>query len=253
MKMSRKASQQPAMRRSKVRPAHWCSLFAASLLLLFAGSAQARQTAPLQNLTAVKASISEFLHQQSLPITGKVDIKVGHIDQHLRLQQCSALQPFLPAGNRAWGRTTVGVKCSAPSSWTIYVQATVSVSGAYLAAAHPLSQGQIITEQDLMLLTGDLTTLPAGILTEKTAAIGQTVASAMPAGSPLRQDRLRQVAAVKQGQAVRIISAGNGFSVSVKGQALNNAGAGQTVRAKTGNGTVVSGIARQSGEILVSF
>ncbi|MDP2247771.1 MAG: flagellar basal body P-ring formation chaperone FlgA, partial [Nitrosomonadales bacterium] len=123
----------------------------------------------------------------------------------------------------------------------------------YLAAAAPLRQGHIVSEQDLMFITGDLTTLPPSILTEKNIAIGQTLASSITSGTVLRQDMLRKPAAVKQGQTVRIVTSGRGFSVSAEGKALTNASEGQVVSAKTNNGSVISGIARNSGEVIVSF
>lgn len=77
--------------------------------------------------------------------------------------------------------------------------------------------------------------------------------SSITAGSLIRQDMLRKPMAIRQGQTVRIVSSGKGFSVSAEGQALANASEGQIVRAKTVSGTVVSGIARSGGEIVVSF
>ena len=207
----------------------------------------------LQDTAEIRSRVNEFLQIQTRGLPGKVAISIGHIDQHIRLQPCAALQTFLPTGSRAWGRTTVGVRCTMPGSWTIYVQARVTVSGEYLAAASPLRQGHVLGEQDLMFLTGDLTTLPPNILTDKTFAIGQTLSSSISAGTVLRQDILRKPLAVKQGQAVRIVSTGKGFTVSAEGQALASANEGQMVRAKTGNGSVVSGIARDNGEIVVSF
>lgn len=225
----------------------------AACLMLCCGALQAAPAAARQDGAAIRTSVHDFLLQQSAGIPGKVTVQVGHLDPHLKLPQCAALQNFLPTGSRAWGKTTVGVKCAAPSSWTIYVQARVNVTGSYLAAAVPLRQGQVIDEQDIMVMDGDLTALPSGILTEKSVAIGQTVTSSMAAGGALRQDMLRPPAAVRQGQNVRLISHGHGFSVSSKGQALTSAGDGQLVKAKTASGTVVSGIARSSGEVIVSF
>lgn len=239
----------------KLDQALWLGLLA-SALLVSASIANANQVGVkpvLQDTDAIKLKVQDFLQVQTLGAPGKVAIRVGQIDPHLRLQPCAAMETFLPNGSRAWGRTTVGVKCTAPSAWTIYVQARVSVTGEYLAAASPLRQGHIVAEHDLMFLTGDLTTLPPSILTEKTIAIGQTLASSITSGTVLRQDMLRKPAAVKQGQTVRIVTTGKGFSVSAEGKALTNASEGQVVSAKTSNGSVISGIARNSGEVIVSF
>ncbi|CAG0988591.1 Flagella basal body P-ring formation protein FlgA [Methylophilaceae bacterium] len=232
----------------------WISI-AAAYFLLFASYEPlnaAEQDTKHQDIATIKARVGEFLETQTMGVPGRVAITVGQIDRHIRLQQCPALETFLPTGSRAWGKTTVGVRCASPS-WTIYVQARVSVTGEYLAAAVPLKQGHLVSEQDIMFLSGDLTTLPPSIITEKGIAIGQTVASSITSGTVLRQDMLRKPAAVKQGQTVRIISTGKGFSVSAEGMALTNASEGQVVKAKTGSGMVISGIARSSGEVIVTF
>jgi flagella basal body P-ring formation protein FlgA len=253
--MNKQATNQSRNYSLKLYQAIWLGIFTC-FLMLFASVVSANQvnTKPvLQDTAAIKSKINEFLQIQTIGAPGKVSISVGQIDQHIRLQPCAAMETFLPAGSRAWGRTTVGVKCTMPSPWTIYVQARVSVTGEYLAAASPLRQGHVVSEQDLMFLTGDLTTLPPSIFTEKNIAIGQTLSSSITAGTVLRQDMLRKPAAVKQGQTVRIVTTGRGFSVSAEGKALTNASEGQVVSAKTNNGSVISGIARNSGEVIVSF
>ena len=79
----------------------------------------------------------------------------------------------------------------APSPWTIYIPAMVQVQGEYLAAAVPLAQGQPIGPNDIARVSGDLTALPPGIVTEQAQAVGHTVARSVAVGAPLRQDALR--------------------------------------------------------------
>lgn len=253
--MKKRATSQPGTKSLKPYQALWQGMLATLLLasMSVANANQAGTKPVLQDIPAIKSKVQEFLQVQTLGAPGKVAIRVGQIDPHIRLQPCASIETFLPTGSRAWGRTTVGVKCTMPSPWTIYVQAHVSITGEYLAAAAPLKQGHIVSEHDLMFMTGDLTTLPPSILTEKNIAIGQTLASSITSGTVLRQDMLRKPAAVKQGQTVRIVSNGKGFSVSAEGKALTNASEGQVVNAKTNNGSVISGIARNGGEVIVSF
>ena len=206
-----------------------------------------------QDLTVIKRKVEEFLLMQSLGSPGKVIVTAGNIDTHVKLADCAAIETFLPAGSRAWGKTTVGVRCSSPSNWTIYVQAKVSVMSEYLVAAGPLAQGQMLNNQDMLFLKGDLATLPPGIFTDKSQVIGHTVSTSLPAGSVLRQEMLRSPMAVKQGQTVRLVSSGKGFIISADGTALTNASDGQVAQVKTVNGPVISGIARSGGQIEVNF
>jgi flagella basal body P-ring formation protein FlgA len=84
-------------------------------------------------------------------------------------------------------------------------------------------------------------------------AIGRTPTVSLAAGTPLRLDTLRSKPVVQQGQAVRLVSGGNGFSVSAEGKAITNANDGQIVQVRTPSGTVISGTARTGGMVEVAF
>lgn len=230
--------------------------FFASLMLsaiCFAEPVVPPASAPKQNLSEIKLKITEFLETQTIGYPGKVSVRAGAIDQNLKLTQCPDLQVFMPTGSRAWGKTSVGVRCNAPSVWTIYVQATVNVMAQYLVAAAPLAQGQTVTDQDVMYEKGDLTQLPAGVFTDQAQAIGRTVNISMNAGTVLRQEILKAALAIQQGQTVMVTSKGNGFSVSAEGQAMAKANEGQVVQVKVASGQVVTGIARNGGQVEVGF
>ena len=216
-------------------------------------SAIAANQSVKQNLPAVRAKITEFLETQTIGYPGKVRVQAGAIDPNMKLAQCPDMQVFLPTGSRAWGKTSVGVRCSAPNVWTIYVQATVNVNAQYLVAAAPLAQGQVVTSQDLLFESGDLTQLPAGVFTDQAQAIGRIVNISMNAGTVLRQEMLKISPVVQQGQTVMVTSIGNGFSVSAEGQAMTKANEGQVVQVRVASGQVVTGIARNGGQIEVGF
>lgn len=206
-----------------------------------------------QDMALLKAKVRDFLQIQTAGYPGEVKISVGAIDPNLRLSSCADIQVFLPAGSRAWGKTSVGLRCTVPSAWTIYVQSTVSVMAQYLVAAVPLAQGHAVTRQDLIFETGDLTQLPAGIFTNIDQAIGRIVNISMLAGTILRQEMVKIPPIVQQGQTVVISSAGKGFRVTAEGKALAKANEGQLVQVKVASGQVVTGIVRQGGQIEVGF
>lgn len=206
-----------------------------------------------QNLASIKTKITEFLETQTIGYPGKVSVRAGAIDPNLKLAQCPDMQVFMPTGSRAWGKTSVGVRCNAPNVWTIYVQATVNVMAQYLVAASPLAQGQTVTEQDMLFENGDLTQLPAGVFTEQSQAIGRTVNISMTAGTVLRQELLKISPVVQQGQTVMVTSKGKGFSVSSEGLSMGKANEGQVVQVKVASGQIVTGIARNGGQVEVGF
>jgi len=232
-------------------------LKSALLLAALAATAQAaagnNEPAQKQDLAAVRQKVEEFLAQQAVGYPGQVSVSAGAIDRNLRLAACPAMEVFLPPGSRAWGKTSVGVRCVSSAAWTIYIQATVSVMTNYLVAGAPLAQGRIVSSQDLVFEKGDLTKLPPGIFTDPEQAIGRTVGISLTAGTVLRQEMLKQPPAVQQGQKVLVSSSGKGFRVSAEGQALASASEGQVVQVKVASGEVISGIARAGGQIEVSF
>jgi len=225
------------------------TLFTALLLAAPLALAQGARHDP----AALRNTVEQFLHTETGGLPGQVTVKVGPIDPRMSLAACPAPQAFLPPGARAWGKTTVGVRCTAPSAWTVYIQAQVSVLADYVAAAVPLAQGQAIDQGQLALMKGDLAAMPNGIVTDMAQAIGRSPTVSLAAGTPLRLDNLRSKPVVQQGQAVRLVSSGAGFSVSSEGRAIGSAGEGQVVQVRTPAGAIISGTARAGGLVEVAF
>lgn len=240
-----------------LHPAPIMNFYAKTIALLFAltlaQSTLAQEKIVRQETAALRQTVEQFLKVQSAGLPGTVSITVGAVDPRLNLAACPAPEAFLPANARVWGKTTVGVRCSAPATWTVYIPATVRVQGDYIAAAAPLVQGQSITATNITRQKGDLTTLPAGVITDESQAVGRTLTISLTAGTPLRQDTLRNQQAVQQGQVIRLITNGPGFKVSTEGRALNNAYEGQVTQARAANGQIVSGVAKMGGIVEVTY
>lgn len=226
-----------------------CLLFG----LICAPFSFAAATGARQDDAALRQAVEQFLIEQSKGLPGEVSVAVGPIDPRLYLAACPGFETFLPPGNKAWGKTAVGVRCNGPAHWSVYVSAVVHVNGDYVAAVTPLAQGQQVAASDVAIVHGDLTVLPPSVVTNLGQAVGMTVARSVPAGMPVRQDALKSHPAVASGQVVRLVSSGDGFSVSAEGRALSNASEGQVVQARAANGQVVSGIARLGGTVEVNY
>ena len=227
-----------------LRLPHFCLL--ALLVTLALPSAANQDPAPVRQI------VEDFLRIQTKGLPGRVAIEVGEIDSQNNLVSCPVLEPSLASGSRAWGKTTVAVRCRAEGGWSLYVSAKVSVVGDYLVTAKALVPGQTMTVNDFVRQSGDLADLPPGTVTDPAQALGKTLTMGIAAGRPLCSDMLRQPYAVQQGQSVRVISSGSGFRASTEGRALNNATAGQIAQVRTGSGQTLSGIARIGGIIDMS-
>ncbi len=210
----------------------------------------------------LKSVLDDYLQTQTQGLPGKVRYSIGALDPRVQLAPCSAFEPFLPHGTRLWGQSTVGVRCLAPASWTVYVPVQVSISGKYLLAAKALGAGKLINADDFVVRNGDLNTLPTSVITEPAQALGKTMKHSLAAGQPLRAEQLIEPWAVQQGQRVKLVSKNSAansanpsssFSVSSEGSALNNAVNGQLVQVRVQSGQAISGTARTGGIVEVSY
>lgn len=193
-----------------------------------------------------------YVRQETLGLPGKVTITMGRIDTS-RLPPCTAHEAFSPSGARLSGKTNIGVRCLGPAIWSVLVPVQIAVTGNYVVTARPLAAGQIVQTGDLATMTGDLSTLPTGILNDQSSAIGKTMRNSLGSGQPLRSDQLLAQLVIRQGQSVRVISKGAGFAVSAEGKAINNAAEGQVAQVRMSTGQTVSGIAKADSSVEIAF
>jgi flagella basal body P-ring formation protein FlgA len=223
----------------------------ATLLLSFASLAQAQ--ADRQDPAVLKGLVEQFLQQQTAGLPGKATVTVGNIDPRMSLAACAAPEAFQMPGSKPWGKVSVGVRCALPTPWTVYIQANISVIANYVVTAAPLAQGQAIEAGQLAVVQGDLAALPNGVITDTAMALGRMPTVSLPAGMPLRADNLKSKPVVQQGQQVRLVTYGKGFSISADGKAIANATDGQVVQVRTPNGSIVAGVARSGGLVEISI
>ncbi|MFZ2386598.1 MAG: flagellar basal body P-ring formation chaperone FlgA [Polaromonas sp.] len=210
----------------------------------FAPAARSATPAPLSG--SARPVIEQFLLAQTAGLPGKVRITIDTPPSGT-LPPCDALEAFLPSGARLWGRVSVGVRCAANQPWTRYVQAYVAVVGRYYVAAREIGAGQALTSADAATHEGDLTTLPASIVVDSTQLNGVIALNRIASGAPIRQEFLRAVSVVQQGQNIKLVTQGPGFVVSTEGKAMSNAAIGALVQVKTPNGQLISGVVRADG------
>lgn len=225
-----------------------------AIFALLAQSAWAQNpVTAYQDPEILRQTTEQFLRTQAAGLSGQVHIHVGAIDPRNRLPACVSPVASFSGVSRAWGKTTVAVACQAPSQWKIYIPAVVQVIGKYAVTAMPLASGHVLETNDLTQVSGDIASLPAGVVVDPAQALGRTLTISLKAGSPLRQENLRNQQAMQQGQTVRIVSNGPGFQVTAEARALNNAFEGQIAQARTAGGQVVSGVAKPGGVLEVDF
>ena len=203
-----------------------------------------------QNEAALEVAES-FLRAQTQGLPSKASITMGQVNIS-RLAPCTTYEAFFPPGTRVAKRTYVGVRCLSPNTWNILIPAQIAVTGNYVATARALSVGQLIQPADLTTQSGDIFSLPTGTVTNINDAIGKVLKNSIGAGQALRENQIQAAFSIKQGQTVKVISKGPGFSVSAEGKAINNASPGQVVQVRMESGQVISATAKADGTIEIS-
>jgi flagellar basal body P-ring formation protein FlgA len=210
-----------------------------SLLFLFIPLAFAVNQ---QSHAEIRDTVLAFVRAQTQGLPGKVSIQVENIDKRIVLPACPALEAFLPQGAQLNGNSSVGVRCNNNRGWSVFVPVTVRVSVGLLTTNKTLLQGQVVHAEDLSSLSSE--TLQPDTLTDPAQAIGKIMKFGVGKGQLLRQNMLRDPYTVIQGQAVQLLTGGQGFQIRSEGLALNNAAEGQPASARTSSGQKVSGVVK---------
>lgn len=205
----------------------------------------------LQSISEIKSVVKDYIHQNTSDLSGEVSIKIEDIDRRITLPECEQLESFLPTGSRLWAITSIGVRCTEPTSWTIYVKANIQVLDNVVHIARPLNQNQPLTMDDLLLKKVDLTQVQKGVFTDPEQVVGKISKTNISAGQPILNHMLRDPYVILRGQKVTLQVKGRGFSVNSDGQALADAAEGQVVQVRNHAKRIISGIARHNAIVEV--
>ena len=198
-------------------------------------------------LAAAAADPSEqvrLLVEREAGFPGRVEVTVGQPSSRLHLAPCARVEPFIPAGARLWGRTTLGLRCVEGATWQTFVPVQVTIWAMAPVAARALAAGQPVGADDLQMEEVEVTRYPAGSLADPAQLADKLLTRALPAGRPLLRSDLRARPVLAQGDSVKLLFRGRNFTVSTQGRALAYALDGQNVTVATDSGRNVTGIAR---------
>lgn len=228
----------------------FCLLLCASAL-----APLSQATAPAQAPSTPADAIRRFVENELVRAEPKLraEISVGEIDPNLRLAPCERTEAFLRAGTRLWGRSFVGYRCLQHPGWTISVPVTVRLYGPALVAAQSLPALQPISADAVRLQEVEVTREPSGVAVAVQQLEDRFCTRPLQIGQPIPLNCLRTVPAIAQGDPVKLVGVGNGFTISTDATALSTAAAGETVRVRTDSGRTISGVARKGRVVEVSF
>lgn len=173
----------------------------------------------------------------------RVQIEVGTLDPRLTLAPCGRIEPYLPAGARAWGRTRVGLRCMQGANWNVTMPVTVRVFAPAQVAALPLRAGTVLEAGHLRTAEVDLAAADSPVVVDPARALGRTLARPLAPGQALADSDLKKRLVFAVGDPVRVVAVGPGFAVRSEAVALTPGFEGQPARLRSDSGRTIHGVA----------
>ncbi len=212
-----------------------------------AAAGEADQAQPLgyaMPAAANVAAIREFIDTKLDLKDARVEVEVGRLDPRLRLKPCDRVEPFVPTGARLYGRSHVGLRCNAPSGWTVYLPVNVRVYARVPIAARLLASGETLRPADVIFEEREISSPGAGPFPSAAELDGRVLARGFIAGQAITATSFRPNPVVANGDPVKVVVVGDGFAITTSGVALSQAEEGQPLRVKLESGKTVQGVAR---------
>ncbi|MFG6459177.1 flagellar basal body P-ring formation chaperone FlgA [Roseateles sp. BYS96W] len=186
--------------------------------------------------------LAEAAARATAPPGTRVAVEIGQLDSRLRLAPCAQIQPYLPPGVAVWGRSRIGLRCTAGTArWNVTLPVRVAVFGRVVVASGPLPAGVNLTQEQLAMADIDIAAEPGAVFTDAGQLIGRTLARPVGAAEALRAPALKSRQWFAAGETVQVSAVGDGFAVSSEAQAMGAGIEGQDVRVRFESGRVVSG------------
>ncbi|MDP1900679.1 MAG: flagellar basal body P-ring formation chaperone FlgA [Rubrivivax sp.] len=167
------------------------------------------------------------------PREARVEVEPGRLDARLTLAPCARIEPYLPSGVPAWGRTRVGLRCTEGAKrWNVFLPVAVQVWAPARVTAAALPAGARLSESQLSLAVVDWAAASTPPVGPNEDLAGRTLARAVASGQPLRAADVQPRQWFALGDHVRIQASGSGFSIVAEGRALATGVEGQAVRVR---------------------
>ena len=136
------------------------------------------------------------------------------------------------------GWLALSLKCER-NRWTRAIDLRVLVLQRHLVTVQNLMTGHVLTERDLSWAETDGALLGHGFVIDMSQVIGRELRRPLTAASPLRLNNLQEATVITKGSIVTVIMRGSGFELETRGQAMENAPLGGTLRINIKQGTVL--------------
>ncbi len=178
----------------------------------------------------ILAAAKQHLMDEANHNTGSVKIEVNPLDHRIKLTRCELpVETFSPSHPGSKSKSTVGVKCSSPKPWTLYVTAKLILEGPVVIAKRDLSRGTAISANDVQLVTQDTNRLLRGYFDTLPQVVGMTLKRNLRRNQVVTPSLLVVQKTIRRGQMVTILAGHSSIQVRMKGKAMRNGNPGELI------------------------
>ncbi|MDI4633757.1 flagellar basal body P-ring formation protein FlgA [Pelomonas sp. V22] len=213
---------------------------ACALLLIAAAPAMAEPGLDAALLKRLQ-QLAETAARAAAPPQARVEVQLGQLNPSLKLAPCEQVEPYMPNGHSAWGRSRIGLRCLKGARWNVSLPMQVQVFAKVLVTSTPLPAGTVIAQDQLQTAEVDIAAPGGAVFTDAAQLAGRTLAKPLAAGEAPRSTYLKSRQWFAAGETVKVVALGSGYAVSGEGQALQAGTEGQEVRVRFENGRIVTG------------
>jgi flagellar basal body P-ring formation protein FlgA len=206
-----------------------------------------------QSKWVTEQQLAELVDPALLPPGASVHVNFVKADERIGSMQCPAALFANSSGNKMWGRTFVRVQCVGSDTPPFFVGVDVKVFAPVLVVKGTVQSGQALGLNDVEFRTMDLSQLGQGWVSDLSHLNNKTAARQLWPGTLLKHDYLRGQAMVKNGDTVKVMMKGPGFSIGGTAVAMGEAELGEVVKIKTAQGKILHGVARDALLVEVSL
>jgi flagella basal body P-ring formation protein FlgA len=202
--------------------------------------------------TELLQAVHGFLHEEAQALGSELIIELR--PPSAKLPICESPDPFLTRpGEVPLGRVSVGVRCGHDGRQVRYLQAEIGAIGEFPVLAAPLSAGETVRHDHLVMHEGNLAELPNRALLDVDEIVGQVATRPLNPGQPLLAHQFRSLPLVERNQRVVVEARGSAFRVSREGQALEPGALGDRIRVRFDSREVMTAEVVGEGILVVDF
>ncbi|WP_253447531.1 flagellar basal body P-ring formation chaperone FlgA [Natronospira proteinivora] len=200
--------------------------------------------------------VAESFVQSRAGSDSQVSARAGRIDNRMRLRHCQqGLEAWLPTGRQIdGGNTTIGVRCTGPVEWQIFVPVSMEIITPVVVIQDVLQRGSVIGPEHVTLEKRDAGTLRRNFYQSLDEVLGMRLRRNLSPGTVLEPGHLEIRRLVERGQRVRLLAKGEAVSVSMAGKALQDGARGQRIRVENlSSGKELEGVITGEGTVEIRF